>query len=132
MRLVRRQMPLPWALAALIGVGVLMLSSAFAAGSKAPAAKAPAKAQVARTLCARVPVAKTDPGEAQPPRMVIPPGGRCEALFDSSGNIRLLLRYPNQRLWAEVFWGSPVTTRKAPTNGVRYFLQDGTTLRVIV
>lgn len=121
----------PWTLALLVGIGVVVLSSAFAVGSKSPAAKTPSNAQVAKTLCARIPVATTDPGDAQPPKLVIPAGGRCEALFQPNGNVRLLLRYPNQRLWAEAFWGPPNTTRRAPKDGVRYFLKDGTTLRVI-
>ena len=127
----RSKLPWPSTLAVLVGIGVLVLSSAFAAGSKSPKPATATKAQVAKTLCARIPVVKTDPGDAQPPRMVIPPSGRCEALFESNGSVRILLRYPDQRLWAEAFWGPPVTTRNAPRDGIRYFLKDGTTLLVI-
>lgn len=122
------------AVATLAGAAALAVAPAFAA-TPAPTAKKPpsaaVKAKQAKALCARIPVAATDPADLAVPRAVVPPGGRCEAVFELNGNVRLLLRHPDQRLWAEVFWGPLTPTRKGARDGVRYYLKNGRTMMVV-
>lgn len=123
-----------------VGAGLLAVAAVLAVVPAFAATRTPAtpnmptaavKARQAKALCTRIPVAVADPGDGDVPRAVVPPGGRCEALFETNGNVRLLVRYADQRVWAEVFWGPLDLRRKAPRDGVRYFLKDGTTLRVV-
>lgn len=113
------------------GAGAAIAGSSLASAGAGPPRAVFAPVPVAKAICARIPVAASDPAAAPTPAMAIPPGGRCEALYQPSGNVRLLLRYPDHRVWAEVFWGPPVVRRAGPRDGVRWFLRDGTTVQAI-